>query len=142
MYGPAGHAYVYFTYGHHWMFNVVTEREGFPSAVLVRAVQPTAGIRTIARRRSGGDTYGPGKLTQALGITGDQNDVDLTMKGSGLWIEPGRRVSARNVVRGPRIGLQTVPEPWKSLAWRFVVRGWAIDRASHTATAEMSGSPG
>ena len=78
MYGPPGHAYVYFTYGNHWMLNVVTEREGFPAAVLIRAIQPVDGIGSIARRRNHRDTHGPGKLTQGLGITELENGLDLT----------------------------------------------------------------
>ena len=69
MYGPPGHAYIYFTYGNHWMLNVVTQREGFPAAVLLRAIQPVEGEEVISRRRRGRDTFGPGKLTQAMGIT-------------------------------------------------------------------------
>src|SRR5512140_540536 len=68
MYGPPGHAYVYFTYGNHWMLNVVTQREGIPEAVLIRAIQPVEGVDVMLERRSGRDTFGPGKLAQALGI--------------------------------------------------------------------------
>src|SRR5580765_543922 len=68
MFGEPGHAYVYFTYGNHWMLNVVTEREGFPAAVLIRAIQPIEGVDVMSARRLGRDTLGPGKLTQALGI--------------------------------------------------------------------------
>jgi DNA-3-methyladenine glycosylase len=136
MYGEPGHAYVYFTYGNHWMLNVVTEHLGFPAAVLIRAVQPVDGMGTIARRRNGRDTYGPGKLTQGFAITGDDNGRDLTTTGSTLWIEAGWSVPATLVVRGPRVGLNTVPEPWKSKPWRFRVDGWQL-AATHQKLAAM-----
>lgn len=118
MYGPAGRAYVYFTYGMHWCLNVVTEREGFPAAVLIRAIQPLEGQECISARRRGGDTLGPAKLTQALGINGSQNGIDLCTTAAGLWIEAEER-SPQQVLQGPRVGLFTVPEPWKSMPWRF-----------------------
>jgi len=127
MYGPPGHAYVYFTYGHHWMLNVVTEREGFPAAVLVRAIQPIEKAEIMSQRRSGRDTFGPGKLTQAMGITKTENGIDLTRRGAGLWIEAAPAVPARLVTKGPRVGLYTVPEPWKSKPWRFLVKDWRLD---------------
>jgi DNA-3-methyladenine glycosylase len=126
MYGPPGHAYVYFTYGNHWMLNAVTEREGFPAAVLIRAIQPIEGVEVMSARRMGRDTFGPGKLTQALGITKSENGVDLTVAGQGLWVEAGVSVPDENVTIGPRVGLNTVPEPWFSKPWRFLVKGWKI----------------
>jgi DNA-3-methyladenine glycosylase len=122
MYGPPGHAYVYFTYGMHWMLNAVTERDGFPAAVLLRAIQPLEGVEVISTRRQGRDTFGPAKLTQALGVDGAQNGVNLCDPASGLWIEAGQPVPDDNVLSGPRIGLYTVPEPWKSIPWRFRVK--------------------
>ena len=119
MYGPPGHAYVYFTYGNHWMFNVVTEREGFPAAVLIRAIQPIEGIEVMLERRSGRDTLGPGKLCQAMGITRAENRVDLTETAGGLWIEAGIKVPDSRVTKGPRVGLNNTPEPWLSKPWRF-----------------------
>ena len=127
MYGSPGHAYVYFTYGHHWMLNAVTEREGFPAAVLIRAIQPVEGIEVMSARRTGRDTFGPGKLTQAMGITKSENGVDLTTAGKDLWIEAGVSVPDKNVTIGPRVGLNTVPEPWFSKPWRFLVKGWKIE---------------
>ncbi len=127
MYGPPGHAYVYFTYGNHWMLNVVTEREGFPAAVLIRAIQPVEGAEVMSARRKGRDTFGPGKLTQALGITKSENGVDLTEAAAGLWIEAGVFVPDENVTIGPRVGLNTVPEPWFSKPWRFLVKGWKVE---------------
>lgn len=126
MYGEAGHAYVYFTYGNHWMLNVVTEEEGFPAAVLIRAIQPIEGVEVMLERRQGRDTFGPGKLCQAMGIGKGENAVDLTGSGSRLWIEAGIQVPDSLVTKSPRVGLNNVPEPWKSKPWRFLVKGWKI----------------
>jgi DNA-3-methyladenine glycosylase len=129
MYGPPGHAYVYFTYGNHWMLNAVTERENFPAAVLIRAIQPVEGVEVMSARRSGRDTFGPGKLTQAMGITKNENGIDLTEVGAGLWIEAGGSVPDKSVTIGPRVGLNTVPEPWFSKPWRFLVKGRKIEHS-------------
>jgi DNA-3-methyladenine glycosylase len=127
MYGPPGHAYVYFTYGNHWMLNVVCEKENTPGAVLIRAIQPAEGVDVMLEHRSGRDTFGPGKLAQALGITGEQNGIDLTKRNASLWIEQGVPVPDKLVTKGPRVGLYSVPEPWKSKPWRFLVKGWKLD---------------
>jgi DNA-3-methyladenine glycosylase len=105
----------------HWMLNAVTEQEGFPAAVLIRAIQPVEGLEIIRTRRNGGDTLGPAKLTQALGIDGALNSVSLCDPVSGLWIEAGVPILDEDVIIGPRMGLNTVPEPWKSRPWRFRV---------------------
>ena len=122
MFGEPGHAYVYFTYGNHWMLNVVTERKGFPAAVLIRAIQPIEGMEAMSGRRNGRDTFGPGKLTQAMGITKSENGVDLTETSHGLWIEVGINVPNSLVTKGPRVGLNNTPEPWLSKPWRFLVK--------------------
>jgi DNA-3-methyladenine glycosylase len=126
MYGPPGHAYVYFTYGNHWMLNAVTEREGFPAAVLIRAIWPVEGAEIMSARRGGRDTFGPGKLCQALGIDKALNTANLTGAGSGLWIEAGNFIPDSAVTIGPRVGLNNTPEPWLSKPWRFLVKGWKI----------------
>ena len=126
MYGPPGHAYVYFTYGNHWMLNAVTEKEGFPAAVLIRAIQPIEGVELMMKRRQGRDVNGPGKLTQAMGITKSENNVDLTEAGSSLRIEPGVLVPDKIVTIGPRVGLNKTAEPWLSKPWRFKVKDWKI----------------
>ena len=128
MFGEPGHAYVYFTYGNHWMLNVVTERQGFPAAVLLRAIQPIEGMNVMLERRNGRDTFGPGKLCQAIGITKSENGVDLTKRTDGLWIESGVKVPNSLVTKGPRVGLNNTPEPWLSKPWRFLVKGWTISR--------------
>jgi DNA-3-methyladenine glycosylase len=126
MFGEPGHAYVYFTYGNHWMLNVVTEPEGFPAAVLIRAIQPVEGVDIMLEKRSGRDTFGPGKLCQAMGITKSENGVDLTKKTGGLWIEAGVNVPNSLVTKGPRVGLNNTPEPWLSKPWRFLVKNHVI----------------
>ena len=127
MYGPPGHAYVYFTYGHHWMLNAVTEKEGFPAAVLIRAIWPVEGAEVMSARREGRDTFGPGKLCQAMGIGRGENNADLTGPTSSLWIEAGEIVPDSAVTIGPRVGLYTVPEPWKSKPWRFLVKDPSVN---------------
>lgn len=90
MYRKAGRAYIYLIYGKHFLFNVVTENPGTPGAVLVRALEPVLGIETMKQRRATPNifnlTTGPGKLTQALGITIVHNGVDIT--GDLIWVEP------------------------------------------------------
>ena len=122
MYGPPGYAYVYFTYGMHWMLNAVTEPFGFPAAVLLRAIQPLEGLDIISARRQGRDSLGPAKLTQALGMDGALNGADLCDPRSALWIEAGQPVAQSDILTGPRVGLYTVPEPWKSMPWRFRIK--------------------
>jgi DNA-3-methyladenine glycosylase len=108
------------------MLNVVTEAQETAGAVLIRAIQPLEGEAVMLKRRSGRDTFGPGKLAQALGITGEENGIDLTEANGRLWIEEGEAVPDLLVTKGPRVGLYTVPEPWKSKPWRFLVRDWRI----------------
>ncbi len=125
MYGPPGHAYVYFTYGMHWMLNFVTEGEGIPSAVLIRAIQPTEGIQIIASRRGSQPrkywTDGPAKICQALAIDGNFNGYDLCAPDAQLFVESGDPIPAQSVTTGPRVGFNNVPEPWLSIPWRFRV---------------------
>lgn len=124
MYGQPGHAYVYFTYGMHWMLNFVTEEEGFPAAVLLRAIMPVEGLETIAARRKGKPerlwTNGPAKVCQALAIDGSCNGLDLCLPQAELFLEWGQPIPDGRVTIGPRVGLNNVPEPWKSIPWRFV----------------------
>jgi len=124
MYGPPGRAYIYFTYGMHWMLNAVTEAEGFPAAVLIRSVEVEEGLRVVESRRAKAKradwTNGPAKLTLAFGIDSSQNGIDLTTTVSNLWIEAGQPVPDECVTIGARVGLYSVPEPWKSVPWRFI----------------------
>jgi DNA-3-methyladenine glycosylase len=126
MYGSPGTAYVYFTYGMHWMLNFVTEGKGFPAAVLIRSLYPTQGQEVIAERRSGQPparwTDGPAKLCQALGIDGSFNGADLCAEDGRLFVEDADPVADSSVSRTPRVGINSVPEPWKSMPWRLVVK--------------------
>jgi DNA-3-methyladenine glycosylase len=125
MYGPPGRAYVYFIYGIHWMLNVVAEPVDFPAAVLIRAMLPETGLEIIARRRPAARqrdwTNGPARLCMALDIDGSCNGVDLTSPQSPLRMEPGVSVPDEAVLTGPRVGIQGVPEPWRSQPWRYRV---------------------
>lgn len=126
MYGPPGHAYVYFTYGMHWMLNVVTGDVGTPGAVLIRAIDPFEGIPQMTENRpykagKRGWTDGPAKLTQTLAIDKRLNQMDLCDPHSVIWIETGEPVQEGCVEQTARVGLNSVPEPWKSIPWRFVV---------------------
>jgi DNA-3-methyladenine glycosylase len=127
LYGPPGRAYVYFTYGMHWCFNCVASPEGFPAAVLIRAISPGSGLEEIARRRAPRPRQdwcnGPGKLTQAFGIDGTLNGADLSDPHGAIWIETGRPLADSDLVAGPRVGIQRVAEPWRSIPWRFLARG-------------------
>jgi DNA-3-methyladenine glycosylase len=107
LYGPPGIAYVYLIYGMHWCFNAVTRAAGEPSAVLVRALEPLAGIELMRERRGVRRdvelTNGPGKLCQALGITGKQNQLPL--QTPPLLIRRGAGVPPEAVTITPRIGI-------------------------------------
>jgi DNA-3-methyladenine glycosylase len=122
LYGPAGISYVYFTYGNHWLLCAVTRPEGEPEAVLIRAIEVDEGLDTVKERRGHIArkhwTDGPGKLTQALAIRGEHNKVDLCESKAIIFIENGPSIPDSQVRLGPRIGLYTVPEPWKSMPWR------------------------
>jgi len=127
MYGLPGFAYVYFTYGMHWMLNFVTEEEGFPAAVLIRGLLPSEGLDLIAARRSGRPpaerTNGPAKICQAFDINGALNATDLCAVDAVLFVEYGKLVPESSVTIGPRVGLNNVPQPWKSIPWRFQLNG-------------------
>ncbi len=127
MFGPLGHAYVYFTYGVHWMLNVVARRNHPAGAVLLRAVEPLQGLAGMRQRRNGRPdhqlTNGPAKLCQALAVTGELNGVDLCDPRSVLWLAAGPAVPDSEVERGPRVGIQSAPELWRSRPLRFWVRG-------------------
>jgi DNA-3-methyladenine glycosylase len=142
LYGPPGLSYVYFIYGMYWCFNAVTRREGEPSAVLVRALEPVDGIATMRRRRPTARreadlTNGPGKLCLALGIDGSLNRHDL--RRAPLVIRRGQPVDDADVVVTPRIGI-TEAADWP-LRW-FVRDNPFVSRTpAHFPRLPHGGSP-
>ena len=124
MFGRPGVAYVYFTYGMHYMLNLVTEEEGNPCAVLVRALLPVSGLDEMqARRKRHGKELanGPAKLCQALAIDKSLNGWDLT-RGGHLWVENYQSVPARDILSTPRIGIDYAREKDRKALWRFLLR--------------------
>jgi len=114
MFGPPGYLYVYRSYGIHWCMNFVCEKDGSASAVLIRALEPTHGLRKMRERRGVDDERrlcnGPGNVCQALGITRAHNALPLFEKPFQLFPRE-RKVP---VVRGPRIGItKAVEKPWR-----------------------------
>ena len=125
MYRIGGTAYVYFVYGMHYQFNVVTNVEDIPHAVLVRALEPVEGLELMRRRRRAASdrelTNGPGKLCQALGIDRALDAADLL--GPRVWIERGERpVPLSAIARGPRVGIDYAGQ-WAAMPWRFWIQG-------------------
>jgi len=122
MFGPPGHAYIYFTYGMHHCLNVVTGRAGVASAVLIRALEPIAGLSSMARRRGHVPrerlARGPACVARALGLTGADDGTDLTSGRLWLAAVPPRRGGWR-VARSPRIGITRAV----SRRWRFFLAG-------------------
>lgn len=119
MFGPAGYAYVYRSYGIHWCFNVVCEADGSASAVLIRALQPTHGVAAMRRRRSVDDARslcsGPGKLAQALAITDRHNGLPLDVPPFAIHA----RTEIPEIVAGVRIGITKAAD----LPWRYGMKG-------------------
>ncbi|MDO8586458.1 MAG: DNA-3-methyladenine glycosylase [Armatimonadota bacterium] len=130
MFGPPGHAYVYFTYGMHFCMNAVTQPEGIAEAVLIRALQPLEGMELMRRNRKGARDRdlcsGPGKLTQALGIIRGHNGVDLT--DSCLIIaDDGEKQG--ELVQATRIGIkEAADKPWRFYSRRYAEWVSRVDR--------------
>jgi len=123
MFGPAGHAYVYFVYGVHHMLNIVTEGVDFPAAVLIRALEPEMGIDLMQLRRGPRKRHdlcsGPGKLCQAFEIDRSLNGGDVC--GKVLYLED-RGEPPSGVVATPRVGVEYAGK-WKHKPWRFLIPG-------------------
>jgi len=141
LFGPPGFAYVYLNYGVHYLMNAVTEADGYPGAVLIRALQPLEGMELMKNRRvpngHGIDEHdlcrGPGNLTKALGITITDNRLDLTT--SRLTIED-RGISVGEIATGPRIGIRVAVER----PWRYWVEGHRSVSAHRRSTTKPKAS--
>jgi DNA-3-methyladenine glycosylase len=103
MFGVPGVWYVYFTYGIHWMLNIVTREEGYPAAVLIRGVE---------------DISGPARVTKFFGIDGALNGMKANME-SGLWVEAGERIPPEKIKKSGRIGVAYAGAYWARRKWRF-----------------------
>jgi len=125
MYQPGGISYVYLCYGIHALFNIVTNQEGIPHAILIRAIEPITGIKTMLarRRKSKTDrslTGGPGALSQALGMTVQHNG--LSLRGPKIWVEDIQvTVPENEILASPRVGIDYAGEDAR-LPWRFRIR--------------------
>ena len=132
MWGPAGIAYIYRSYGIHAMFNAVCEQEGVPGAVLVRALEPVIGMDLMRKRRGGAEDRllcsGPGRLCAAMGIGLEDHGLDL-VSGNRIWIEQGR--PGQSIVASARIGITRGTEA----LWRF------FEGDSRYVSAHRKGSP-
>jgi DNA-3-methyladenine glycosylase len=132
MFGPPGRFYVYFSYGMHWCANIVCGPEGTASGVLLRAAQPVREIAAMRQARSHGQRSlrdldlcrGPGRLTEAFGIKGEHNGLDLVQEppagGELFWLADDGAGPGGPVVATRRVGL--APTRGAELPWRFVVR--------------------
>ena len=144
MFGPPGFAYVYFIYGMYHCLNVVTEREGFPAAVLIRALEPLEGLPLMRHLRQNRPddklTNGPGKLCQALGITREMNGADL-VSNEVLFIEKETPVSDEAVQTTPRINVRG-DERALTVPWRFLIKESPFcSRRSVSGKAEEAEQP-
>jgi DNA-3-methyladenine glycosylase len=123
MFGPPGHLYVYFTYGMHWCANVVCGPPGTPSAVLLRAGAVVDGLDVARSRRSGiADrdlARGPARLARTLGLTGEDNGIDVLDPAGDVVLALADPVPAAGVAAGPRVGLRLAGD----VPWRFWIAG-------------------
>lgn len=125
MFGPAGHLYVYFSYGMHWCANVVCDQPGVCGAVLIRALSPMTGLSAMyearpAAKRDQDLCSGPAKLCSALGVTGEHDGIDLTRSGAAVSVRD-HGIDVPDVAVSARIGLSA--GKGQELPWRFYVEG-------------------
>jgi len=124
MYEPGGVAYVYLVYGMHHLFNIVTNAGGSADAVLIRAIEPIAGVAVMQKRRNTNQnnkllTGGPARLTQALGINVSHNKSDL--QGEHIWLTEGKHYTDKEIITSTRIGVEYAGDD-ALLPWRFHIK--------------------
>lgn len=124
MFGQGGHLYVYLIYGVYYCMNIVTNKENYPEAVLIRAIEPIDGL-DIMKGRRGTDKLlnlcsGPGKLCIAMGISKVQNGMDLC--GENLYLLSGETISPECIISTPRINIDYAKEA-RNYPWRFFIKG-------------------
>ena len=123
LFGDGGYSYVYFTYGMHYCFNVSTNEEGVAEAVLIRGVEPVAGIEEMRRLRTKARkdrdlSNGPGKICQAFALTRDDNAIDL-IESDQIFISQGPAIPSNQIGRSSRIGISVATQ----LQWRYFIKG-------------------
>ncbi|MCC5845390.1 MAG: DNA-3-methyladenine glycosylase [Verrucomicrobia bacterium] len=107
MFGPPGVIYLYLCYGVHWLLNITTREEGYPTAVLIRGMEGVSG---------------PGRLTKHLELSGEENTLPLG-RTAGLWVAAGNPVPEASVARSARVGVDYAGPEWSRMPWRFQVSG-------------------
>lgn len=121
-----GIGYVYLIYGTYKLFNIISNAEGIPHAILIRGLEPEEGIEVMMKRRKMSEvkrnlSAGPGLLSMALGIDLKHNRTDL--QSNVIWLEDrGESVNEEHIICSPRVGMN-IPEPWYSMPWRFRIKG-------------------
>lgn len=122
-YGEGGYAYVYLIYGMHICMNIVANREAIPEAILIRALEPLEGIELMKKRRKTDNVKllcnGPGKLSQAMGITKDNYGDDLC--GEALYVEEGITIKKKQILKTKRINIDYAEEA-RDYLWRFTIK--------------------
>lgn len=144
MFGPPGRLYVYFSYGAHWCANIVCGPEGVASAVLLRAAQPFEGIAKMTQARYHGQRElrerdlcrGPGRLTEAFGITGAHNGLDLVAAEADLWLADDGTGAGGLIAATRRVGLSQ--SRGADLPWRFVLQASPWASAGPTSVASRA----
>lgn len=140
MFGPPGHLYIYFTYGCHYLMNIVSEPEGTAGAVLLRAMEPLEGVGRMRERRGTADERallsGPGKITQALGIGPELYGAPLT--GKICWLEDAPDIPLEEIGTSPRIGIARSAElPWR----KFVTTSPHVSKTRPGGSKKKRGKP-
>lgn len=120
-----GHVYIYLVYGMYWQLNISTEKEGKPTCVLIRSLEPLEGIFTMEKLRKEKNlknlTNGPGKLCQALALDKSFYGVDLC-RPDKIWIEEAEEIKEKEIVKKPRVGIDYAGPYWSKIPWRFYIK--------------------